>query len=112
MFVSEGFAAIFATDLMLSALQDAKNIISTEKFLCSPKTILPTIHNVDSERSSCSTNSTCINVTKNESLYIALLQKMVEIIPHFRPKLALEDEDENTRMFKMKTQGEYSTKNF
>ena len=60
-------------------------------FLCSIKTILPTIHNIYSERLSCSTSSTCKNVTKNKSLYIALLQKIVEIIPHFRPEFAIRD---------------------
>ena len=89
--VSEGFAAIFATDLMLSALQDAKKINFDGTFYVVSKLFyqlftifiqkdhhaLPAVHVLMSQ--------------KHEYLYIALLQNIVEIIPHFRPKLAIGD---------------------
>ena len=89
--ISEGFASMFATDLMLSALQDAKNMNFNGTFYVVSKPFyqlftifiqrdyhaLPAVHVLMSQ--------------KNKSLYIALLQKIVEIIPHFRPEFAIRD---------------------
>ena len=95
--VSEGFAAIFATDLMLSALQDANYINFDGTFYVVPKLFyqlstifiqrghhaLPAIHVLMSQ--------------KCESLYIAILQKIVEIIPNFRPELTIGDYERTPR---------------
>ena len=88
--IPEGFAAIFASDLMLTTLKRTKNINFDGTFHVVPKLFyqlftifiqeghhaLPAVHVLMSQ--------------KNESLYLAVLRKIVEIVP-FYPELAIGD---------------------
>ena len=83
--IHEGAAAIFASDLMLPKLKEAKSVSFDGTFYVVPKLFYQLFTIFIQEQHHAFPAIHILMSSKNDNLYTAVLQKIVEMIPDFQP---------------------------